>query len=79
MLAISTFNSLPDLWIEEPSANLSTVLNLRDNLDIVCEHDISPKTKPDVRVVYQYRSEVSHYLSVAPSNLSLSSETDEDL
>ena len=58
VLAVSDFNTLPDLWIEEPEATLQDISEAKSTTTNVCEYTIKVPTKKNVAIKYAYLDEV---------------------
>lgn len=62
-LAVSDFNTLPDLWIEEPEATLQDMLEAKSATMNVCEYTIKVPAKKNVAIKYTYLDEVQSPMS----------------
>lgn len=59
IVAMSAFNTLPDLWIEDPSKSLQDTFESKLNVENTCEYHIVPTQRKDVSIRYTYPSLVS--------------------
>lgn len=58
IVEVSDFNTLPDMWVEEPEATLLDIFEAKTASDDVCEYTIKVPTKKSVGIRYIYSEEV---------------------
>ena len=56
--AVSDFNTLPDLWVEQPESTLLDTFEAKFSVKNTCEYHIRPKVKADVSMKYTYHDQV---------------------
>lgn len=59
IVAVSEFNTLPDLWVEGPSKSLQDTFESKLNIEDTCEYHIVPSQRKDISIKYTYPSLVS--------------------
>lgn len=56
--AVSEFNTLPDLWIEDAETSLLDTFEARFDLKDTCEYHIKPRMRDGVSIKYTYQAKV---------------------